>query len=302
MKCIPNTVSVVIPLYNHERYIDAALESVLCQSLPAFEIIVVDDGSTDDSYARVERIAASHQSRFVYWTQPNQGAHAALNAGIHRASGEFIAILNSDDAWHPDRLRCCLSEIGQSAAIATGIEFFDESGRSIEDPWYQGAKAFAASCDDLALALVNGNFIMTTSNLVVRREVILHLGGFAALRYAHDLDFFLRLLVTGSGLKVLDQPLLSYRRHGANTISEDVLSMKTEWAMVTALFLQRRMQRAHDDWGWYGRFSEITERHGLTRILVPALAFLAALPSDEQNGDALSKNPEFANYLRSFTQ
>ncbi len=298
MNCIHDAVSVVIPLYNHSRYIEEALESVLAQTSPALEIIVVDDGSTDDSAILAEAVARRYPDSMVIWSQPNQGAHAALNAGIARARGEYIAILNSDDAWHPERLRQCSETIGNAAAVATAIEFFDSAGACINDAWYREARSFFDTYDDLPLALINGNFIMTTSNLFARRAAIMDVGGFSNLRYAHDLDLFLNLIANGGELKLLDSALLRYRRHDANTISEDVLSMKAEWAMVTAVYVWRLMQRRKIDWNWYARLTEISDKHGLTRMLIPAMAFLSSLPGEKQTCNALNGNVDFARFFR----
>lgn len=298
MNYIPDAVSVVIPLYNHRRYIEEALESVLAQTKRALEIIVVDDGSTDDSLAIANAMALRYPDTIVVWSQPNQGAHAALNAGITRARGEYIAILNSDDAWHTDRLRQCSDAIGDAAAVATAIDFFDSTGASINDAWYREARGFFDTCEDLPLALINGNFIMTTSNLFARRGAIMDAGGFSNLRYAHDLDLFLSLMANGGELKLLDAPLLRYRRHEANTISEDILSMKAEWAMVTAAFVWRLMQRRTMDWSWYARLTGISDKHGLTRLLIPAIAFLASLPGEKQTCNALYSHGDFALFFR----
>src|ERR1700683_5328109 len=100
-------VSVVIPTYNRTKQTIAAIESVLAQTYPHFEIIVVDDGSTDGSGEVIQRFIdqktnGSHQILFV--GQPNQGASIARNTGIERAQGEYIAFLDSDDIWVPEKL------------------------------------------------------------------------------------------------------------------------------------------------------------------------------------------------------
>ena len=94
-------VSVVIPSYNHAAYIREAVDSVLSQSLSDLELIVVDDGSQDES---LDILAGYSDRRFHLYTQLNQGAHAAINRGLHAAAGDYLAILNSDDAYHPQRL------------------------------------------------------------------------------------------------------------------------------------------------------------------------------------------------------
>ena len=97
------SVSVVIPLYNHAGYIGEAIDSALADGACVQDVIVVDDGSTDASYAAASERAGA-DPRVIVWTQPNRGAHAAINAGLTRATGRHVAILNSDDAFRPGRL------------------------------------------------------------------------------------------------------------------------------------------------------------------------------------------------------
>ena len=94
-------ISVIIPSYNHAAYIGEAVHSVLTQSEGDLDLIVVDDGSTDSSLKVLERFT-DHRLRVI--AQTNQGAHAAINRGLQAASGNYLAILNSDDVYHPQRL------------------------------------------------------------------------------------------------------------------------------------------------------------------------------------------------------
>lgn len=263
----PANISVIIPLFNHERYIDAALDSALGQSIQPAEIVVIDDGSSDRSWEKVQRRAEQDQ-RIVAWTRPNQGAHVTINEAITRSSGDFVAILNSDDVYHPERFASCLDALAKNPGadvVCTALSFIDGAGKAQRNKWYEQALKFYQQVDDLSLALINGNFLMTTSNLFLRREVFADLGMFANLRYAHDLDFLLRLIAHGREILLLDQPLLQYRVHASNTISENVLRVKTEWAAVVASFLYNHSARK--DWSYLGRLAEITDRHNLSRLL-----------------------------------
>jgi glycosyltransferase involved in cell wall biosynthesis len=239
----------------------------------------------------------------VFWSHPNQGTHYTINAGIHRARGEFISILNSDDAYHPERFADCLRIFDsheEVSAVTTALSFIDDKNKAIRNPWYEQARAFYAEVGDLSLALVNGNFLMTTSNLIVRRSVFQEIGYFSALRYAHDLDFFLRLLVRGKRIYWLDRPLLSYRLHVANTIREDALRVKAEWAAVVAFFIVSRRSKlleGQQDWSYYSKLTEITDRHGLTRLLVYFFAFFERLPSAERTLDAFTRDEDFGQFL-----
>ena len=261
------TISVVIPLFNHEKYIDEALDSVLAQTAPPAEIIVVDDGSTDNSREKVRR-RADKDARIITWSHPNQGAHATINAALRRVTGTYVGILNSDDCYAPERFAECLNALAASPeadVVCTALDFFDGKGAGRRNKWYQEALAFHRQCGDPALSLINGNFLMTTSNLFIRTRVFSEIGMFHNLRYAHDLDFFLRLIGHDRQILWLDQPLLKYRMHDANTIDEDIMKVKIEWAAVVAFFLFRHAGK--HDWSFYKRLAEITDRHQLTRLL-----------------------------------
>ena len=105
---IRTDISVVIPSYNHARFIVDAIESVINQSYRHWELILVDDGSTDSTREILDQRYRGHQQiRLVY--QANHGAHHALNQGIALAKGRYVSILNSDDVYHPDRLKTLLT-------------------------------------------------------------------------------------------------------------------------------------------------------------------------------------------------
>ncbi len=293
-----NSISVVIPLYNHERFIIQALESVYSQSVLPKEIIVVDDGSKDRSLDIAQKFANSHPEMIVR-SHPNQGAHYTINSGIRQASGEFISILNSDDTYHPNRFAECLSLFDANpslAAVCTSLSFINEKGKSIQNAWYNQARAFYDQVNDLSLALINGNFFMTTSNLLVRRAVFDEIGYFSALRYTHDLDFFLRLILRGKPVGFHDKPLLSYRIHSGNTIGEGVLRVKVEWAASVAFFIYNLWQHQRD-WNYYAKLTEITDRHTLTRLLLYFFAFFQSLPLEQLSCDAFLRDEAFTRFI-----
>jgi len=240
--CQRPSVSVVIPLFNHEKYIEATINSVLFQTIAPIEIIVINDGSSDRSLEIVQRLSKVHPE-IILWSWSNQGAHHALNAGILRATGDFVAILNSDDLYEPDRLSSCLDVIHSDPSvevIATGVSFLDGQGQYILNPWYDNALAFFKLNGDLALSLFHANFLVTTSNLFIKRTLFDSIGLFSPLRYTHDLEFFLRLIFSKKKLHFVDRPLIVYRLHEKNTISENKNKSDIERAAVFAFFLFRK--------------------------------------------------------------
>lgn len=294
---IPATgrVSVVVPLFNHALYVVEAVRSALAQGQVLREVVVVDDGSTDGS-GEVLLAACGGDPRLVFWRQPNRGAHAAINAGLLRATGDVLAILNSDDAYAPgrlDRLVAALDADPAAHLAAAGLRFMDAAGTAIANPWYEEALAFYRAGEDLGTALINGNFLMTTSNFAFRRSLLDEVGLFAPLRYAHDLDFLLRALARGRRFALLmDEPLLAYRVHGANTIKEDHGAVRLEWAAAAAAYLDTLLAAPGAvDWGRVEAAGAVLERHALLRAVHLCLAYLRRHPA----GGTLERGPMLAD-------
>lgn len=295
-------VSVIIPLYNHEKYIEAALESVFAQTVRPMEIIVIDDGSVDASAEKVRRLCQLHPE-IIFWSWPNQGAHHTLNAAILRATCEFVAILNSDDCYHAERLAACLAVVQADPGIdvvATGMTFIDDQGKAATNPWYDNALSFFKQEGDLSVGLFNANFLVTTSNLFMRRSVFDSIGYFAPLRYAHDLELCLRLILGKRQVHFLDRPLLSYRLHDANTISENKAREDVERAAVFAFFLYRLelIDGSNEVWhSWLGRYVAVLGQQDLLEMVKN---FLSILHEGPQRRDGAAADPlpgDFLNLL-----
>ena len=217
------TVAVIIPSYNHALYIADALQSVACQTLAPERIVVVDDGSTDRS---VEVIRGIADPRIKLIVQENAGAHAAINRGIAAAGAvDYVAILNSDDLYEPERLARCVAFLEQRQEIelvCTGLRLIDDSGALLptEHPKVRRLEAvWADPARDPAAWLGISNFAKTTSNFVARTAYA-RVYPFHDYRYVHDYHFAIGAAMAGR-YAVLPEALLRYRTHTSNTIKRD---------------------------------------------------------------------------------
>ena len=216
------TVSVIMPLYNCERYVAEALDSVLAQTFKDFEVIVVDDGSADGSAAVVERYAAE-DSRITLIRQANRGISAARNAAIAQASGSAIAFLDPDDVWFPTKLARQLPLLTDTNLVY-GAEYRiweDEPDRT------EGlSKAVdEIGSDDPLRAIMRKNSVWGPNTVMVSRSLLEHHGGFDEdIRQAEDVDLWLRFASSGVQFRHVPEPLGKYRiRTGslsANTVSQ----------------------------------------------------------------------------------
>lgn len=237
-------VAVLIPLYNHERYIHAALASLRAQTRPPDRVIIVDDGSTDGSIATLMSSVGGdadkstpHPSGIVTRSevlmQENRGAHSAINRAIAVASDcDFLAILNSDDCYHPRRIECCLRYLEDHPGVdlvCTQLRLIDAHGVPLppEAPharWFSAAWSFRAGIDDESPeALIEwlglANFPGTTSNFFARADW-LRTHPLAGFRYVHDYHALIFAALEGR-LGILDEELLDYRIHDSNTIATE---------------------------------------------------------------------------------
>ena len=176
------TLSVVMPSYNHARYIQAALEAHLNQSVPPLEIIVVDDASTDDSCAVVESVAARHPSVRLVRSPCNSGPNAAINRGLPETRGEYLCISTADDRVDKEFAARSLTTLARFPTAAfcfsDPAELLGDTDLTRQFPLYLSERPALFSPDDLE-RLMRQNFFTFSSNTVVyRREILMSIGGF----------------------------------------------------------------------------------------------------------------------------
>ncbi len=218
-------LAVIIPVYNHARFIGEALESVLGQTRPPDRVICIDDGSSDDSLAVMEPFKARGVE--VHGRE-NRGAHNTLNELATRAAQDcdWISILNSDDRYLPRRFERCFETAAahpDKAVITTKLEVIDDTGARMSEAeprarWFYGVQSLGEK-QALSAAewMGRGNFVATTSNVFVR-AAYLTANPFRPYRFNHDY-FFLAGAAWRDQIAYCPEVHLQYRVHGSNTIS-----------------------------------------------------------------------------------
>jgi len=217
-------VSVIIPAYNAGSFLGAALQSVFTQTFKDFEVIVINDGSPDTE--KLEDAILPYGDRIIYLTQENKGPSAARNAGIRRARGEFIAFLDSDDAWAPDYLAeqtKLLRENPDVGAVYSDTRRCSESGEE--------GRTFMEECPSTGPVTFESLLVeqvqIPMSFSVARRQAVIDAGLFDdRFRRVEDYDLWLRLLHRGRRIiyhkKVLGRALVH-----AGSLSDSKPEMRT---------------------------------------------------------------------------
>jgi glycosyltransferase involved in cell wall biosynthesis len=202
------SISAVIPAYNSEETVGDCLKSVLAQTEPPVDVIVIDDGSTDGT---AETARAVDPSIRVVSTS-NRGVSAARNLGVEMARGDFVAFLDADDAWHPEKLERQTPTVSSGAVMSTtGASVVDAAGVEIDR-----AIPSTDESDQSAALLTKFMIFGLISSAVIDRRVYQSIGGCStALQQCADWDLFLRVAARG-GIAVVPEPLIIRRVHEAN--------------------------------------------------------------------------------------
>lgn len=233
-------ISIIIPVYNGAAYLGAALQSVLQQSYRPLEIIVINDGSTDETAAIVstfqQGLYPEHGAPSIhYFYQPNGGPATARNRGVAQAQGELLAFLDADDWWHPQKLERQMALFAQQPALGyvvthmcTHLEAQTSWPNSLNQAHYQ----HEPPC-------------FLPSALVVRRSVFQQIGNFdERYRYSDDADWFLRAKDAAIPFAVAPETLVYKRIHATNLSHTPAMTQETLRAFHASVQRQRQAQQA----------------------------------------------------------
>ncbi len=228
------TVSVIIPTYNRADYVLETLASVFAQTYPDYEIIVVDDGSTDDTRAVLAPLAQSGTIRYVF--QENQGESAARNHAIHLAEGEFLAFLDSDDLMLPAKLQKQASFLAAHPEMGLVHSCFNRFNNRGEDLGYRDTSHLTGWV--YPEILLDWSVLIPPSTVMVRKEVLEDVGGFlAGMRWGPDLDLW-RRVTRKYPIGMIPESLTKMRFHAGSISSDKVAAVAS---------FERYLQRAFAD-------------------------------------------------------
>lgn len=225
-------VSAIIATYNRANMLSDAIDSALKQTLQDFELIIVDDGSTDQTQEVVENCQKAGDIRYIY--QQNQGRSAARNTGIKVAKGKYIAFLDDDDLWHPNKLEMQVESLEnhpEVGLIHTFTEVIDNQGRLLREETqkrmekYQEALKHGYTYEGMSELC-----IMWLSSVMVRRECFERVGLFDPnISGLEDWDLYLRIALNYK-IHTIQKPLVQYRTHGSNTSIEKFTKSRIQTA------------------------------------------------------------------------
>lgn len=224
-------ISVVVPLYNKAPSIESTVASVLAQTWVNFELIIIDDGSTDDGPTRVCKFC---DARIKLVRLENRGVSAARNAGARLASGAHIAFLDADDLWMPNHLEIMNALITEHSTVcdvfASGA--CTDAGPLGKQRIYSGP----SRVQDYFEAASGPERVLSSSSFAVSRELFIASGGYnERLRYGEDVEFWCRLFLAGAKLAYSSTPTVVYRTSAPNRSAALSASLGLRYSDFSAL-------------------------------------------------------------------
>lgn len=226
-------VSVLISTYNGEKYLDETLHSVFAQTYKNYEVVVIDDGSLTDEVAK---ICAKYKDKLKYIRQENKGLSLSRNAGIDNSQGEYIAFIDDDDLWLPEKLEKQVAYYEElktrnimPGLIYTGLQYISEEGR-------HQYRCLIRSSGDIYRILIFKNFIGTPSSVMIARSILDDVGLFdEGIKICNDYDLWLRI---AGKYKVysLNEFLTKYRNWAAS-LSKNIPLITYELHLILEIIL-----------------------------------------------------------------
>ena len=217
-------VSIVIPTYNHAKFISKALKSVIDQTYKNWEAIIIDNESVDETYKLINNF---NDSRIKYFKISNDGVIAkSRNLGIKEAKGDWVAFLDSDDWWTKDKLEVCFSKITKDVDfIYHAHEYVNKSKSFFKKKIIKGRQLKKPILNDLLIGTITKGSQISNSSVIVRKNILIKIGGLnenKILVGSDDCDTWLRIAQITDQFLYINKKLSFYLVHNANTSSKDM--------------------------------------------------------------------------------
>ena len=217
-------VSIVIPTYNHAKFISKALKSVIDQTYKNWEAIIIDNESVDETYKLINNF---NDSRIKYFKIFNDGVIAkSRNLGIKEAKGDWVAFLDSDDWWTKDKLEVCFSKITKDVDfIYHAHEYVNKSKSFFKKKIIKGRQLKKPILNDLLIGTITKGSQISNSSVIVRKNILIKIGGLnenKILVGSDDYDTWLRIAQITDQFLYINKKLSFYLVHNANTSSKDM--------------------------------------------------------------------------------
>jgi glycosyltransferase involved in cell wall biosynthesis len=273
---IDKKISVIIPVYNGKRYLEKAIQSVVRQTLPPHEIIVVDDGSTDDSALIIARLAQKYPIKF--FQKQNGGQSSARNYGVRVSSGDLIAFLDQDDLWYPNHLEELLKPFLQNIYPETGWVYSTVAEIGENDQLFSlDALSLVESVHPkktLSECLAADMYVIPSATLVLKKAFN-DVGGFdERLSGYEDDDLFVRIFSKGYGNIFINKSLAQWRTHS------DSCSRNIAMATSRIIYAKKLLEEYQDDF--------LRGSHYRTNLILPR--FIDIIINEYYKGISFNNN------------
>lgn len=236
-------VSIIIPFYNEEAYLSRAVNSVIGQSYPRTEIILVNDGSTDGSIKIADKFCNRHNNIKLI-NSPNESLGAARNKGIELSKGDYITFLDADDELYPDMISICVEQIivNNCDLVMTKFELLDDQARLIKVTGWNGMQKVRKATECIK-AIYNNSIIPTAWGKLYKTEIVKKIK-FPEKIWFEDNPFLLEFLLNSQQMGFIDKPLLKIHSR-SESITRRTISVKRILDLESAFVLQLNLVKRY---------------------------------------------------------
>lgn len=242
-------VSILIPCYNSEAYLEDCLNSCINQSYKNVEVVIVDDGSLDNSLKIANEYKKRHNNIFIY-TQPNQGACKARNLAFEKSHGDYIMYLDADDIISPNKIEAQLNDLSNLSEFDISSCVWDRFHTQTNEcifPQYKCYKNYNSGLDLLVDLWQNGEMFQTSCFLVNRKLIEISGGWEESLKKNQDGEFFARILMQAKSVKFSTSAKVFYRSGEYDSVSKDGSKSKVE-SLLKSFFLYEKILEFEDSY------------------------------------------------------